>query len=55
MPSNHRGSASSSRQRGRNVSNETRTRSTDRFKWAYEQEKKLIELFDHAISITSIL
>ncbi|CAN7043257.1 unnamed protein product [Brassica rapa subsp. trilocularis] len=28
MPSNHRGSASSSRQRGRNVSNETRTRYT---------------------------
>ena len=26
MSSNHRGSASSSRQRGRNVSNETRTR-----------------------------
>ncbi|CAF1898309.1 BnaCnng62180D [Brassica napus] len=51
MSSSHRGSASSSRQRGRNVSNETRTRSTDRFKWTYEQEKKLIELFDHAISM----
>ena len=25
--------------------------STDRFKWTYEQEKKLIELFDHAISM----
>ncbi|WZY78074.1 hypothetical protein YC2023_024458 [Brassica napus] len=24
---------------------------TDRFKWTYEQEKKLIELFDHAISM----
>ncbi|XP_048613139.1 uncharacterized protein LOC106422648 [Brassica napus] len=51
MSSSHRCSASSSRQRGRNVSNETRTRSTDRFKWTYEQEKKLIELFDHAISM----
>ncbi|CAF1969619.1 unnamed protein product [Brassica napus] len=51
MSSSHRGSASSSRQRGRNVSNETRTRSTDIFKWTYEQEKKLIELFDHAISM----
>ncbi|CAN6982315.1 unnamed protein product [Brassica oleracea var. botrytis] len=50
MSSSHRGSASSSRQRGRIVSNETRTRSTDRFKWTYEQEKKLIELFDLAIS-----
>ena len=26
---------------------------TERFKWTYEQEKKLIELFDEAISMSN--
>lgn len=45
--------ASASGQRGRNASNETRTRTTERFKWTYEQERKLIELFDEAISMSN--
>ncbi|CAN6924962.1 unnamed protein product [Brassica oleracea] len=55
MTSNCRGNASASGQRGRNASNETRTRTTERFKWTYEQERKLIELFDEAISMSIIV
>lgn len=55
MASNRRGNASASGQRGRNASNETRTRTTERFKWTYEQERKLIELFDEAISMSIIV
>lgn len=52
MSSNRRVNGSSSGQRGRHVSNETRTRvifSTG----LTNKRKKLIELFDHAISMNN--
>ncbi|CDY40838.1 BnaC01g31180D [Brassica napus] len=39
MASNRRGNASASGQRGRNASNETRTRTTERFKWTLKDPK----------------
>ncbi|CAG7909922.1 unnamed protein product [Brassica rapa] len=38
-------------QRNSNVHNETSSRNASRFKWTYEQEKTLIELYDQAISM----
>ncbi|CAN6884163.1 unnamed protein product, partial [Brassica oleracea] len=38
-------------QRNSNVHNETSSRNASRFKWTYEQEKTLIELYDQASSM----
>ncbi|KAL0877112.1 hypothetical protein Bca101_026817 [Brassica carinata] len=52
MSERHRGNTNPSGQRNSNVQNETSSRNTSRFKWTYEQEKTLIELYDQAISMS---
>ncbi|EFH67486.1 hypothetical protein ARALYDRAFT_336687 [Arabidopsis lyrata subsp. lyrata] len=53
MSSRGRSNTNSSRHRDTNAPSETTARTRQRYRWSPEQEKTLIELFDHAISMTN--
>ncbi|KAG2311151.1 hypothetical protein Bca52824_022708 [Brassica carinata] len=53
MSGRNRGNTNPSGQRNSNVQNETSLRNSFRFKWTYEQETTLTELYDQAISMSN--